>query len=125
MNIGFDIDGVITSQPEYFSLVTKALRKGGHTVHIVTSRSPTSEVQEITKKELKGYKVDYDFIYFLPELEDRNSDEFPKELDWFQKRIWQKAEYCNKYKINIFYEDCIKTVKLIRTYSDTSCVQLL
>jgi hypothetical protein len=101
MRIGFDIDGVITKHPNYFSFLTNALKREGHFVAIVTSRSALGDVQKATKKELGDLGIIFDELYFLPETE-RAAFDFPPELDWFQKRIWLKAHYCRSKKINIF-----------------------
>jgi hypothetical protein len=121
MRIGFDIDGVITKNPIYFSFLTKVLKREGHFVAIVTSRSPLFEVQEATRQELKELDIIFDDLYFLPEDED-TFFHYPLGLDWFQKRIWLKANYCQTNKLEVFYEDDTKTIALIEKYAPNTNV---
>lgn len=42
MNVGLDIDGTITENPQFFALLSRVLRAAGHKVHIVSYRDPKS-----------------------------------------------------------------------------------
>ncbi|MCC5828118.1 MAG: hypothetical protein JJU36_01600 [Phycisphaeraceae bacterium] len=85
MNIGLDINGTITECPEFFSLLSHALRQAGHRVFIVTYRDP--DITDCTRQELEEYGVSFDDIYFprdeehLPDFKARIADEL--ELDLF------------------------------------------
>ena len=64
MNIGIDIDGCISENPQFFALLSASLKSAGHTVHVVTYRDIRS-IEE-TKQELKSWKISYDALH-LPE----------------------------------------------------------
>lgn len=58
MKLGYDVDGVITDAPEYYSILFKALRKDGHKVILITDYDKHFRSQRI--KELKSLDIDYD-----------------------------------------------------------------
>jgi len=65
-------------------------------VIILTSRSNKPEVIDISLAEIKKANIHFTDYYFLPEMSARPDSDFPQELNWFEKHIWQKAEYCKK-----------------------------
>ena len=113
--IALDIDGTITARPEFFAKFSREARAQGHRVVLLTSRS--REVVEESLEEVRGYGVEFDDYYFLPESSERPDGDFPSELNWFEKQIWQKAEYCRDRGVDVFYEDCSKTIALVEKYS--------
>jgi len=62
----FDVDGVITTNPDWFKVFTYWLKKkrNNNIVHIVTSRNP--ERTKETIEELKMWNISYDYIHFMP-----------------------------------------------------------
>jgi uncharacterized HAD superfamily protein len=58
MKLGYDVDGVITDAPEYYSIVFKALRKSGHEVILITDYDEHFRNQRI--QELKNLNIEYD-----------------------------------------------------------------
>ena len=59
----FDIDSVITANPESIKWWIYHLRKNGHKIDIVTSRNPKRKKETI--EELKFWGIDYDEIFFM------------------------------------------------------------
>jgi hypothetical protein len=113
--IGFDIDGVITSSPEYFVRLAKQCRDNGGQVHIVSSRSDRIEVINSTRAELAGYGMFYDQLCLLPSIEIAQVRCPEESLDWYQKYLWQKVSYCLENRIDRFYDDDLKVVDLFRS----------
>ncbi|MEI7752556.1 MAG: HAD family hydrolase, partial [Candidatus Omnitrophota bacterium] len=68
MKVCFDIDGTITERPEFFSLLSRAVRKSGGKVFVVTSRTRSAENMEATKREVNDCGIEYDELHML---EDR------------------------------------------------------
>lgn len=117
MRIALDVDGTITKYPKFFAFISKKLVLEGHAVTILTSRANCPEVITETLSELRSYGVVWTNYCFVGDGSDRDDSEFPSELNWFEKQIWQKAEYCQKNEINLMFEDDNKTVELIKEYS--------
>ena len=113
-NLGLDIDGVITASPDYFASLSKQWRNGGGQVHIVSSRSNRADVLATTKAELDSYGIAYDSLYLLPSIEIARVTCQEKDLDWYQKYIWQKVNYCIENQVDTFYDDELKVVELFR-----------
>lgn len=91
LRLGLDIDGTITADPNLFAEVTTHCRDHGGQVHIVTSRSEAGRKETI--EELRGYGVTSDHVHFIGEMSLANDDCLHKELDWFQRYLWQKVAY--------------------------------
>lgn len=69
-SFAFDIDGVITSNPDFYRHLTYLLHKNGHIIDIVTSRNP-SRAKE-TEEELKRLGITYTDIHFMSSLLPRD-----------------------------------------------------
>ncbi|MEI8218618.1 MAG: HAD family hydrolase [Elusimicrobiota bacterium] len=117
MMIGIDIDDTITALPEFFKELTVSFTAKGHKIHIITSRTDNAEVRKITRAELQELGIKFDFLYFLPSYSTAKELCPHLELDWFQKYLWQKADYCLKNDISIYFDDDIKVVELFQKYS--------
>lgn len=112
--LGLDIDGVITASPEFFALLSRKWKQEGKRVHIVSSRSDQPDARRATTDELHALGIAYDHLYLLPSIEvAQHRCPFPK-LDWYQKYLWQKVDYCLKHGIGHFYDDDAKVVEVFR-----------
>ena len=67
MNIGIDLDFTITEMPEFFAVITKALKDAGHKIHIITYRDVDKAMQ--TMIELKKLGISFDSVN-LPQISD-------------------------------------------------------
>lgn len=89
-----DIDGTITSNPQFFSFLTYQIRKkenSGNVVHILTNRNPNREHETIDTLIQMG--IEYDHIHFMKPEDGRTHKDLmiwkmkkAKELDpdiWF------------------------------------------
>ena len=56
MNVGLDIDDTITRHPEFFALLSAALKAQGHEVVIITFRESGAE----TTADLESWGIVYD-----------------------------------------------------------------
>jgi len=67
-----DIDGVITSNPDFFKWWTYQLKKRGNKsiIHIVSSRNPSRRNE--TEKELEYWSIKYDYLHTMDESLDRD-----------------------------------------------------
>jgi hypothetical protein len=87
MKVGLDIDNTITDQPEMFRILSGALRREGHEVHILTFRSET--LRDETERELALMGVEYDSMRMGDGTEDPGL----------------KAQWAGELKLNVMFED--------------------
>jgi len=66
---------------------------------------------------LKELGVNYDSLYFLPPYSVAKEQCPHKELDWYQKYLWQKADYCLRNDILIYFEDDTKVIEIFSEYA--------
>lgn len=66
MKWAFDLDGVITTNPDFFKVLTYWLKKkrNENTVYILTARNPSRKKETI--KELKSWNISYNDVLFMP-----------------------------------------------------------
>lgn len=117
MNIAIDIDGTITRRPDFFAVMTRAIRATGGKVYVVTSRSNTPEVASQTRRELESYGVEFDELVIIA---DGERDRIPcphADLDWFQAYLWQKVAVSLDRNVAVVFEDDAKVVALFKTYA--------
>lgn len=88
MNVGIDLDFTITELPEFFRILTGALRDAGHKVYVVSFRD--NEGLEASAGEAREHGVSFDGL-FHPE-DDEGLSEF-------------KARMARELAIDIFIDD--------------------
>ena len=115
LRLGLDIDETITAAPELFAEVSRTCRLNDGQVHIVTSRSALGRSE--TVEELSGYGVQFDALFFLPEMSRANSDCPHKELDWFRRYLWQKVAYAKQHGLMHFVDDDPKVISLFNQFA--------
>jgi len=96
MRWAFDIDSVITANPEFFRWWIYHLKKSKQEVFIVTARNPKREQETIF--ELEDWHIPYDKIYFMPDILPRD---FSDQAMWKKKKI-------KELKIDIWVDDNFK-----------------
>jgi len=117
LKVGLDIDGTITEDPGFFAQFSRIVKANDGKVFIVSSRTDNEFVLKETKKELKQIGIHFDEIYLLPDFEYAKTNCMHLELDWYQKYIFQKINFCKEKNIQIFFEDEDKVIGLFRRYA--------
>ena len=84
MRVGLDIDGLLDERPEFFALLSTALRAGGHFVAVLTYRDPARREQ--TERQLAGWGVAFDELHFARSLPD-------------------KGRLCRELRIDVYFDD--------------------
>jgi len=115
--LGLDIDDTITAAPNFFALLSKAVRRAGGRVIIVTSRGNLPEVVDATSAELEGYGVEFDEINCIPDKEDEYIPCPHDDLDWYQKYLWQKVAICEARNVDVLFADDSRMVQLFARYA--------
>ena len=114
LDLGIDIDGVITDSPEFFASLSNRWQQEGGRVHIVSSRSDNLETRRASLNELGALGIVFDQLYLLPSIEIAQKCCPLSSLNWYQKHLLQKVDYCIKHGIGHFYDDDAKVVELFR-----------
>jgi hypothetical protein len=117
LKIGLDIDDTITACQGLFSLMTEAVKQKGGQVYIISSRTDVQEVREETKEQLLDMRICFDELYLLPNSQQAMKTCPHKELDWYEKFLWQKVDYCKQKGITIFFDDEQKVIDLFHKYA--------
>lgn len=90
MIVALDIDGTITRCPEFFSLLSKALKAAGHTVLVITFRGDS--VDDIAT-ELEGLGIVFSELVTAP-------------MTLFMRDfVTWKASVCAERNVDILFED--------------------
>jgi hypothetical protein len=69
MKVALDIDGTISEHPEFFAVLSSALRAAGHQVLVLTYRDPNRA--EATRAQLTAWRVEFDELVIAPSLEGK------------------------------------------------------
>ncbi|MEK6542891.1 MAG: hypothetical protein AABZ44_00420 [Elusimicrobiota bacterium] len=116
MNIQIDIDGTIDEAPGFFRWLTASLKRDGHKVIIVTSRTDSPETRTLTTKELKDWGITYDKLILSPETDKLDPKRLPKDLDWAHKLFIFKVITAQDDDVDILFDDCSITASLFKRY---------
>ena len=115
MKIGLDIDETISTNPEFYSELSRDTYKDGGSIVIISSRSENQEVRDITMAELLKWGIGYDKLYLFKPLE--NIEHLcPYDLKPHQKYLWQKAYYCIDENVDCYYDDDDNVIELFKAY---------
>jgi hypothetical protein len=117
MNIALDIDGTITVYPEFFAILSRAIRAAGGKVYIITSRSDDEAAREQTRQELAFLRVEFDDLFIIPGGRQGQIPCPHSKLDWDQKYLWQKVNICLDHKVSIVFEDDPKVIALFEEFA--------
>ena len=71
MKVALDIDGTISERPEFFAVLSAALRATGHSVIVLTYRD--SDRVDATKAQLVTWGVQFDQLVIAPSLESKGA----------------------------------------------------
>lgn len=104
--LGFDIHGVIDSNPKYFATVIKGYKRKGHEIHVITGSMDTPEIHE----QLQGWGIEYDRFFSIGEWCKKNSDTYYEDergRPWDDAEVWNKVKaiYCDEVGIDIHIDD--------------------
>ena len=84
MTVAPDIDGTISEHPEFFAMLSSALRAVGHRVIVLTYRDPARDAA--TREQLRRWGVEFDELVIARSLE-------------------AKGECCAAHEVDLFFDD--------------------
>lgn len=116
MVIQIDIDQTITAAPEFFAWLSQALRRDGHRVLIVTSRTTSPEPLRLTAEELRAFGVVYDKLLLSPAVDDLDPRRLPPGLHSAHRIFVFKLIAAQDYGTEILFDDCSITSDLFRRH---------
>lgn len=114
MIVALDIDGTITANPPFFATLSRAIIREGGKVLIVSSRANTYEVRCSTAAELVGYGIEYTELFLIDDIEAAAERCPHKDLNWWEKYLWQKVDICVRNKVGILFEDDAQVIDLMK-----------
>lgn len=117
MNVALDIDGTITRNPDFFAIMSRAIRAAGGKVYVVTSRAQSDEVRAMTRRELLAYGVELDDLVIIPDAAESRIPCPHQELDWFQQYLWQKVSVCLDRDVDVVFDDDPRVLDLFRQFA--------
>jgi len=94
----FDLDGVITTNPDFFKVFTYWLKKkrNNNTVYILTARNPKRKNETIN--DLNVWNISYDDVFFMP-------DDFTRDAT--TQGNWKK-DMIVKLKADLWFDNDFK-----------------
>lgn len=113
--IGLDIHGVISSNPEFFSQLTKDLISAGWEVHILTGPTKKKALAEI-----KDFNISYTHFFSIEDYHlEKKTPILYDELGnpWLDSETWDKTkgQYCEENKISLHLDDTGRYKKYFKT----------
>ena len=122
MIVQLDIDGTIDQAPQFYAWLSQSLRRDGHTVLIVTSRTTSPANVKITAKELRGYGVVYDKLLLSPEVADLDPRRLPPDLHPAHRIFASKLMAAEDHGVQILFDDDGVVAELFQRYLPTVTV---
>lgn len=105
MRIAFDIDDTITRCPEFFSVISKALRAAGHKVYIISYR----EDRGFADEDLAECGVSYDELILFADYERKSGG----SQTWQDEAGNWKAEVCRRHEIDVLFDDMPEVINAL------------
>ena len=116
MIVQLDIDGTIDRAPEFFRWLTAALRRDGHKVCIVSSRTHSEENQRTTADELAGLGVAYDRLVLSPDPRVFAYQRLPADFNPAYNVYAGKLLAAQEFGAGILFDDCGVTAEIFRKH---------
>lgn len=116
MIVQLDLDGTLDAAPAFFAWLTAALRRDGHRVLVVTSRTTSPENLKATAAELKELGVVYDQLFLSPALDDLDSRRFPPGMYPAHRLYVYKLIAAEDHGVEVLFDDCSITTDLFRKH---------
>jgi hypothetical protein len=109
MNYAIDVDGVISTNPDFFKFLTYILHKNGDWIDIISSRNP-KRVDE-TKKELIHWGITYDELHMMSSMMPRD---YKTQGEW-------KVSKIAELKTDIWIDNEFKVYEKVLGVDFSSC----
>lgn len=117
MKVGLDIDSTITANPAFYYELSQGVYDDGGAVVILTSRVDTGHTRLLTESELQGWSIRYDALYLFKPFEEVEHLCPHKDLDWYQRYLWQKVHHAVNEQLDIHYDDDDAVISLFKRYA--------
>jgi hypothetical protein len=105
LTVQIDVDHTANAAPEFFSWLTKALRRDGHRVLIVTDRETSRENDAATAAELREMGIEWDELILSPALRDLDSRRFPPGLPVAHRVFVNKLIVAEDHAVDVVFDD--------------------
>lgn len=102
LNVGFDFDGTLTMNPDFFSWLAKKIRDKGGKCYLVTGR-PESEKEKV-KAVLSKAELEFDGEHYFP-AEYTLEGYFADAKQWDDRIAAWKADVAKKIGLEVMIDD--------------------
>lgn len=116
MIVQIDIDGTVDRAPEFFGWLTQTLRRDGHTVLIVSSRTTSPENLKLSAEELRAFGVVWDKLLLSSAVDDLDPHRLPPGLHPAHRLFVYKLIVAQDYVTEILFDDCSITSDLFKRH---------
>ena len=106
MNIGFDIHGVIDTDPSFYSMLINKIHDDGHIIHIITGQEQ-AKVQDF----LHDNEIYFDHFYSIVDYHKKINTPMYTRSDkngwWMDGKLWRrsKGDYALYVELDIHIDD--------------------
>mgnify|MGYP001583407470 FL=1 len=114
MVVQLDIDNTIDQALDFFRWLAKSLRRDGHTVLIVSSRTRSPENLKHTARELKDWGIEFDKLVLHPAPAELDPKRLPPGLPPAHKIYVYKLIAAQDLGTQILFDYCGITTDLFR-----------
>jgi hypothetical protein len=115
--LALDIDDTITARPEFFSLITHAVKESGGRVFIVSTRHDVKEVRAETEAMISRLGIEYDELHLIADMDAARAICPHEDLDEYQRWVWQKVDYCLRKRVDVYFDDDEIVAQLFRRFA--------
>ena len=123
LRYGFDIDGTISTNPEFYSSLSKDTYIDGGSIVIISSRTENQDVRDTTIEQLNNWSISYDKLFLFKPFDDVKHLCPHDDLNWYQKYLWQKLYYCIREKVDCYHDDDIKVIELFESHAPSIVIK--
>lgn len=103
--IGIDIHGVIDTNPEFYSHLTRALYAAMFEIHVLTGSHITPKI----KAQLRNWGISYTHLFSISDYhKEKGTKMWGDDTNpWMSDEDWNptKAEYCKRNNIDLCIDD--------------------
>jgi hypothetical protein len=116
MVVQIQIDSAMAWAPEFFRWLTAALRRDGHQVCLVSSRTHSEENVAAAAKELSRQGLTYDRLVLSPDPELIDEGRLPAGLEPAYRKYAGKLIVAEDLGTELLFDDCGVTGELFRKH---------
>ncbi|MBI4348102.1 MAG: hypothetical protein HY553_14690 [Elusimicrobia bacterium] len=116
MTIQIDIDDTITWAPAFFAWLSRALKRDGHRVRIVTARGRHLGEPEATAAELRKFGLVWDDLVLSEPVPEIDLADLPEDFPEGLIHLWPKCRATMAEPPDLVFDDSLEVNALLARY---------